>query len=151
MVVIGLLLLVVGVVALIDIALSSTGTTAVQLFGWQLGTFKPGWVLLIGTAIGAVLMLGLVLVLSGQRRGRRRYRQRERALASKNAENRLLAAQLEEERERANQDQATVRTVPSTVPTGLVTTPEEPYPQVSHDDRDVGRTSETTPADSPER
>lgn len=147
MVVIGLILLVVGVAALIDMALSSTGTTSVQLLGWQLGTFEPGWVLLMGTAIGAVLMLGLMSVLSGQRRGRRRYRQRERALASKNAENRLLAAQLEEQRERANQDDATVRTVPSTVPTGLVTSPEEPYPQAPQDDRQSGRTGTAAPSD----
>ena len=98
MVIVGLILLIVGVVVLVDMGLSSSGTTDVHLLGWHLGTMGPGRVLLLGTAIGVVLTLGLLSVLSGQRRVRRHRRESRKTLAGTREENKRLAAQLEESR-----------------------------------------------------
>lgn len=98
MVIVGLILLIVGVVVLVDMGLSSSGTTDVHLLGWHLGTMGPGRVLLLGTAIGVVLTLGLLSVLSGQRRVRRHRKESRKTLAGTREENKRLAAQLEESR-----------------------------------------------------
>jgi hypothetical protein len=97
MVIIGLVLLIVAVVVLMDMGLSSSGVTDVHLLGWHLGAMGPGRVLLLGTAIGVALTLGLVSVLSGLRRARRRRRDRDRTIAGTRAENKRLAAQLDEQ------------------------------------------------------
>lgn len=97
MVIIGLVLLIVAVVVLMDMGLSSSGVTDVHLLGWHLGSMGPGRVLLLGTAIGVALTLGLVSVLSGLRRARRRRRDRDRTIAGTRAENKRLAAQLDEQ------------------------------------------------------
>jgi hypothetical protein len=97
MVIIGLILLIVGVVVLMDMGLSSSGVTDVHLLGWHLGSMGPGRTLLLGTAIGVVLTLGLLSVLSGLRRGRRRRRERDRTIAGTRAENKRLSAQLDEQ------------------------------------------------------
>jgi hypothetical protein len=97
MVIIGLILLIVGVVVLMDMGLSSNGVSDVHLLGWHLGSMGPGRMLLLGTAIGVVLTLGLVSVLSGLRRARRRRRDRDRTIAGTRAENKRLAAQLDEQ------------------------------------------------------
>jgi hypothetical protein len=97
MVIIGLILLIVGVVALMDMGLTSNGTTDVHLLGWHLGSMGPGRTLLLGTAIGVVLTLGLLSVLSGLRRGRRLRRERDRTIAGTRAENKRLSAQLDEQ------------------------------------------------------
>lgn len=101
MVIIGLVLLIVGVVVLMDMALSSHGSVDVHLLGWHLGVMGPGRVLLLGTAIGVVLTLGLISVLSGQRRSRRRRRERDRTIAGTRAENKRLTSRLEEEQAKA--------------------------------------------------
>jgi hypothetical protein len=97
MVIIGLILLIVGVVALMDMSLTSSGPTDVHILGWHLGSMGPGRTLSLGTAIGVVLTLGLLSVLSGLRRGRRLRRERDRTIAGTRAENKRLAAQLEEQ------------------------------------------------------
>jgi hypothetical protein len=97
MVIVGLILLIVGVVVLMDMGLSSSGVTDVHLLGWHLGSMGPGRILLLGAAIGVVLTLGLVSVLSGQRRARRHRRDRDRTIAGTRAENKRLAAQLDEQ------------------------------------------------------
>ena len=61
-------------------------------------TVGPGRFLLLGTAIGVVLTLGLMLVLSGQLRARRKRRERDRTIKGTRAENERLAQQLEEQR-----------------------------------------------------
>lgn len=102
MVIIGLILLIVGVVVLMDMGLSSNGVTDVHLLGWHLGSMGPGRTLLLGTAIGVVLTLGLLSVLSGQRRARRHRRDRDRTIAGTRAENKRLAAQLDEQAKAAD-------------------------------------------------
>lgn len=97
MVIIGLILLIVGVVVLMDMGLSSNGVTDVHLLGWHLGSMGPGRTLLLGTAIGVVLTLGLLSVLSGLRRARRLRRERDRTIAGTRAENKRLSAQLDEQ------------------------------------------------------
>ncbi len=97
MVIVGLILLIAGVVVLMDMGLSSSGPTDVHLLGWHLGTMGPGRVLLLGTAIGVVLTLGLASILLGQRRSRRRRKDRDRTIAGTRAENKRLASQLEDE------------------------------------------------------
>lgn len=101
MVVVGLILLVAGVVALIDMGASSHGSNSVHLLGWHLGAMGPGRLLLLGVAIGAVLMLGLVSALAGQRRARRRNRAGARTVARTRAENKRLTEELAEQRAQA--------------------------------------------------
>jgi uncharacterized membrane protein len=101
MVILGVLLIVVAVIVLVDMGVASNGTTDIHVLGWHLGTMGPGRVLLIGAAIGVVLTLGLVLVLSGQLRSRRKRRSRDKTIAGTRAENKRLAAQLEEQEARA--------------------------------------------------
>lgn len=98
MVIIGVLLIVVAAVVLVDMGVASSGTTDVHLLGWHLGTTGPGRFLLLGTAIGIVLTLGLTMVLSGQLRSRRKRRERDRTIRGTRAENKRLAAELEEQR-----------------------------------------------------
>ncbi len=159
MVVVGLLLLIVGGVALVDIALSSDGTTSLHVLGWHLGQAGPGVMLLIGVGIGVVLVLGLVSVLSGQRRSVRKNRRQRRALAGKDEENRRLTEQLRAQQKAEAAHEPTVRTVPSTVPTGVVQPdPPDPYPtepppvgfvpadRASEDDRDTTSAEQAAPA-----
>jgi hypothetical protein len=101
MVILGVLLIVVAVIVLVDMGVASNGTTDVHVLGWHLGTMGPGRVLLIGAAIGVVLTLGMVMVLSGQLRSRRKRRARDKTIAGTRAENKRLAAQLEEQQARA--------------------------------------------------
>jgi hypothetical protein len=123
MVIIGVLLLVGAVVVLVDMGVASKGTTDVHLLGWHLGNAGPGRVLLLGTAIGVVLTLGLMLVLSGQLRSRRRRRERDRTIKGTRAENKRLAAELEEQR-------AVVVPAPEPVAaTAVDTSPAEAYPE----------------------
>ena len=95
MVIIGVLLLVAAVVVLVDMVVASNGSASVHLFGWHLGSAGPGRMLLLGAAVGVVLTLGLMLVLSGQLRARRKRRERDRTLKGTRAENERLTAQLE--------------------------------------------------------
>jgi len=106
MVILGVILLVAGAVALVNMALTSNGSLDVHVLGWHLGILGPGRVLLLGAAIGCALTLGLVFVLAGLQRSRRRRRERERALKGTKAENERLAAQLEEQQARAEQADA---------------------------------------------
>ena len=103
MVILGVLLLVVGAVVLVDMGATSNGTVDLHVLGWHIGTMGPGRALLIGAAIGAVLAFGLVFVLSGQRRSRRRRRDRDKTIAGTRAENRRLAAELEAQKARAHE------------------------------------------------
>ena len=97
MVILGVLLLVVAAVVLVDIGVASHGTTDVHLLGWHLGTYGPGRILVLGALIGVALTLGLMLVLSGQLRSRRKRRERDKAIKGTRAENKRLAAQLEQQ------------------------------------------------------
>jgi hypothetical protein len=98
MVILGVLLIVAASVVLVDMGVVSKGTTDVHLLGWHIGTAGPGRFLLLGTAIGVVLTLGLMLVMSGQLRSRRKRRERDKAIKGTRAENKRLAQELEEQR-----------------------------------------------------
>ncbi|BEP12846.1 hypothetical protein acdb102_11570 [Acidothermaceae bacterium B102] len=98
MVILGVLLLVVAAVVLVDIGVASHGTMDVHLLGWHLGTYGPGRLLVLGALIGVALTLGLMLVLSGQLRSRRKRRARDKTIKGTRAENKRLAAQLEQQR-----------------------------------------------------
>jgi uncharacterized membrane protein len=119
MVIIGVILLIAGVIALVDMGVSSSGTTNVHILGWHLGLMGPGRVLLLGTVIGVVLTVGLFSVLSGLRRSRRRRRDRDKTIRGTRAENKRLAAQLEETRAAAPVEATPAAASP---PTGQVTT-----------------------------
>jgi hypothetical protein len=97
MVILGVVLLVVAAVVLVDMGVASHGTMDVHLLGWHLGSYGPGRVLGLGALIGVALTLGLVLVLSGQLRSRRRRRERDKTIKGTRAENKRLAAQLEQQ------------------------------------------------------
>ncbi|MDX6223326.1 MAG: hypothetical protein QOD91_2380 [Frankiales bacterium] len=120
MIVIGLLLLIIGLVALVDMGVSSSGTADIHLLGWHLGTLGTGRVLLLGAAAGAVIALGLFSVLSGQMRSRRRRRDRDRTIARTRDENKRLAAQLEDEQRRNAESVEETSRSPRVVSTGDV-------------------------------
>lgn len=103
MVILGVLLLVIGAVALVNMAATSSGTVDLHLLGWHIGTMGPGRALLTGAAIGAVLALGVVSVLGGQARSLRKRRERNRVIKGTTAENRRLAAELEAQKARAHE------------------------------------------------
>lgn len=109
MVILGVLLLVVAAVVLVDIGVASHGAMDVHLLGWHLGSYGPGRILVLGALIGVALTLGLMLVLSGQLRSRRRRRERDKTIKGTRAENKRLAAQLE-------QQQATPGDAPAAAP-----------------------------------
>ncbi|MDX6256217.1 MAG: hypothetical protein QOJ11_2551 [Frankiales bacterium] len=126
MIFIGLLLLIIGVVALVDTGVSSSGTADIHVLGWHLGTLGTGRVLLLGAAAGAVIALGLFSVLSGQLRSRRRRRDRDRTIARTRDENKRLAAQLEEEQKR--RAETVQETAPERSPRVVSTGDVDAYP-----------------------
>jgi hypothetical protein len=151
MVVLGLLLLIVAAAALIDIALASNGTTSLHVLGWHISQVRTGGTLLIGAAIGAAIVLGLVAIMYGLRRGRRRKLSQRQALALQQEENQRLADELRAQQERAvadNGDEPAVRTVPATVPTGVVQQPD-PYPTDGYPADGAGTVKSPPPAPPP--
>jgi hypothetical protein len=79
--------------------------------------------LLVGGGIAVVLVLRLVGSLSERRRAATKLRRAHRLLVSQQADNQRLTAALKAQHNPAADDKASVRTVPSTVPTGLVAPP----------------------------
>jgi len=100
LVMIGVVLLVVGVVALVDGGITSSGTTDVHLLGWHIGTMGPMRTAGLGAIAGFVICLGLLSVLSGQRRSMRIRREQRRTLRGTREENRRLSAALDEKQAR---------------------------------------------------
>src|SRR3954453_23554388 len=133
MVILGVLLIVAAAVVLVDMGVVSKGTTDVHLLGWHIGVVGPGRYLLLGAAIGVVLTFGLMLVMSGQLRARRKRRERDRTIKGTRAENKRLAQELEEQR-------AVV------APTGETTVPADEAGNVT--EREVARdTRDVRPAE----
>ena len=105
MVVLGLVLLVLCVVLGAGIVLSNTDPSSAEAFGVSLSNVSIGGLFLLGTAVGALAMLGLGLMLVGGARKRarklrlkrevREVRTEQETLAEENAR---LQAQLEAER-----------------------------------------------------
>lgn len=105
MVVLGLILLVLCLVLGAGIVLSNTGPASAEAFGVSLSNVSIGGLFLLGTAIGALAMLGLGLMLVGGARKRakklrlkrevKEVRTEQETLAEENAR---LQAQLEQER-----------------------------------------------------
>lgn len=105
MVVLGLILLVLCLVLGAGVALSNTDSSSAEAFGVSLSNVSIGGLFLLGTAVGALAMLGLGLMLVGAARKRARklrmrrevkeVRTEQETLAEENAR---LQAQLEAER-----------------------------------------------------
>jgi hypothetical protein len=96
LVMLGVVLLVVGVVALVDGGLTSNGTTDVHLLGWHIGTMGPLRTVGLGAIAGFVIGMGVMSVLAGQRRSMRIRRDQRRTLRGTREENRRLNAALDE-------------------------------------------------------
>ncbi|MGZ6804825.1 MAG: hypothetical protein ACXVFU_17425 [Nocardioidaceae bacterium] len=72
MVLLGLLLLVAAGAVTLGVALSNTNAVSAEAFGVSLSNVSVGGLFLAGVATGAVLLLGLVLLLTGAARKRSR-------------------------------------------------------------------------------
>ena len=162
MVILGVLLLVVAAVVLVDIGVASHGTMDVHLLGWHLGTYGPGRLLVLGALIGVALTVGLVLVLSGQLRSRRKRRERDKTIKGTRAENKRLAAQLQQQQASGTESVAVAEPVKRSgrhhdthhddthVSTGDVDAyPAEPYPQGAEYVLGSRHPQEPAPAETP--
>ena len=100
MIIVGLVLIVAGAVFGIDVAAKNRfGVHDVEAFGSSLGLHRADQIFLLGVVTGAVILLGLALVVSGIRRSRSRrvaYRHQRRDVAETNQR----AADLETENQR---------------------------------------------------
>ncbi len=72
MIALGLLLLVATGTAGVAIALSNTDSTSITALGVTLDTLTLGGVFALGAAMGALFLLGLLMILGGSRRRRAR-------------------------------------------------------------------------------
>ena len=105
MVVLGLLLLVACVAVGTAVAIANTSATAVEAFGYSLSGLTLGGVFLVGMGLGALALLGLLMLLGGARRRRAKrvahrrevesVRNEQETLAEENAR---LQAELEQSR-----------------------------------------------------
>ena len=105
MVALGLILLVLSVALAAGIVLSNTESVSAEAFGVSLSNVSVGGLFLLGTAVGAVAMLGLGLMLVGAARKRAKKRAHKREVEyvrteqeSLAEENARLQAELEQER-----------------------------------------------------
>ena len=108
MIALGIVLLVLSGVFALGVALSNTSATQAEAFGVSLTNVTLGGLFLAGVVTGAVLLLGLTLLLAGT--ARKRHRRRELKAEVKGvrtertglaAENERLQEQLTEERRRS--------------------------------------------------
>jgi uncharacterized membrane protein YciS (DUF1049 family) len=74
MAVLGIVLIVLAVLLGLGVAVSSTASTTMEVFGVDFGVLVPT-VFFLGAAAGAVLMLGLWLTKKGLGRGYRRHKE----------------------------------------------------------------------------
>ncbi|WP_432944445.1 hypothetical protein ACQPXM_02920 [Kribbella sp. CA-253562] len=74
MAVLGIVLIVIAVLLGLGVAVSSTASTTMEVFGVDFGVLVPT-VFFLGAAAGAVLMLGLWLTKKGLGRGYRRHKE----------------------------------------------------------------------------
>jgi uncharacterized integral membrane protein len=74
MVIIGIVLIVLAVVLGLGVAVSSTSSTTLEVFGVNFGVMVPT-VFFLGAAVGAALIIGLWFVRKGLGRGYRRRKE----------------------------------------------------------------------------
>ena len=120
MVVLGLLLLVACVAVGVAVAIANTSATAVEGFGYSLSGLTLGGVFLVGMGLGALALLGLLMLLGGARRRRTKRIARRREVESVRSEQETLA----EENARLQAELDQTRTV-------------SPYPTDTTGDRTV--------------
>lgn len=120
MVALGLILLVLSGALTLGVVLSNTDTTSASAFGVSLSNVSVGGLFLAGAAAGAVLMLGLALLVAGAARKRARRVQTKRVVRDVRTEKEQLAEENAELRARL--------------------AGSEPYPATTQD----GRTNEVT-------
>ena len=105
MVVLGLILLIASVAAGTAVAVANTAPTSLEGFGYSLSGLTLGGLFLVGMGLGALALLGLLMLLGGARRRRAKrvahrrevesVRNEQETLAEENAR---LQAELEESR-----------------------------------------------------
>ena len=115
MVVLGLLLLVACLAVGAAVAVANTSATAVEGFGYSLSGLTLGGVFLVGMGLGALALLGLLMLLGGARRRRAKRVARRREVESVRSEQESLA----EENARLQAELEQTRTV-SPYPTDTV-------------------------------
>lgn len=105
MLILGLLLLVAAGALTIGLLTGNTHTVKAEVFGYSLKSLSVGELFAIGVGTGIVLIIGLVMVLSGLRRGGRKRKARRQELNAKRAreselqdENARLARELAQQR-----------------------------------------------------
>lgn len=105
MVVLGLLLLIASVAAGTAVAVANTDSTSLEGFGYSLSGLTLGGIFLVGMALGALALLGLLMLLGGARRRRAKRVAQRREVESVRSEQETLAeenarlqAELEETR-----------------------------------------------------
>lgn len=95
MVALGLVLLVVCVVLGAGIVLSNPDAVSAEAFGVTLSNVSIGGLFLLGSALGALTLLGLGLMLAGSARKRAKHKAHKRQIETTAAENARLQEQLE--------------------------------------------------------
>lgn len=96
MVVLGLLLLAASVGAAVSIAASNTDSMSFVVFGWTVTKLSAGGLMLLGIALGVVVLIGFWMLNAGLRRGRRRRQESKNAVQHE----RSRVDELEEENNR---------------------------------------------------
>ena len=103
MIVLGLLVLVLCLVAGAGIALANTDAISSEAFGVSLSSLSTGGLFLLGAAIGALAVLGVVAIFLGAARKRTKRAAHQREVESEREslaeENARLQAELERERD----------------------------------------------------
>ena len=117
MVALGLILLVLSGALTLGVVLSNTDTTSASAFGVSLSNVSVGGLFLAGAVAGAVLMLGLALMVAGAARKRARRVQTKRVVRDVRTEK----EQLEEENAELRSRLAGSEPYPATAQDGRTT------------------------------
>lgn len=123
MVVLGLLLLIAAVAVGAAVAVANTESTSLEGFGYTLSGLTLGGIFLVGMALGALALLGLLMLLGGARRRRAKRVAQRREVESVRSEQETLAeenARLQAELEQTR----TVSPYPSDAPADRTVLPE---------------------------
>ena len=113
MVVLGLILLIACVAVGAAVAVANTASTSLEGFGYSLSGLTLGGIFLVGMGLGALALLGLIMLLGGARRRRATRAAHRREVESARNEQESLA----EENARLQAELEETRTV-SPYPTG---------------------------------
>jgi hypothetical protein len=103
MALLGLILVVASVGLAVDVLFQNTAAISVDGFG-QTWSISPGWLLMVGVAVGVAAIVGCALFASGvsrSRRNRAALRAYHRSAEGLQAERDRLASELERERSSA--------------------------------------------------